>query len=74
MLTRANVVATDRVLITGSSGGSTKSTRSARCGNHQLFMIGADARDEDLKNYFADTIDLVIDLVAGAGWPALWIL
>tara|TARA_B100000676_G_scaffold186614_1_gene183421 strand:- start:364 stop:1407 length:1044 start_codon:yes stop_codon:yes gene_type:complete len=88
MLTRANVVATDRVLITGASGGvGSAAIQLAKArGAHvtaitssfkaaEIQRIGADetlSRDEDLKTYFGtDTIDVVIDLVAGAGWPAL---
>ena len=68
MLTRANVVATDRVLITGASGGvGSAAIQLAKArGAHvtaitssfkaaEIQRIGADetlSRDEDLKTYF----------------------
>ena len=88
MLTRTAVTSTDRVLITGASGGVGSAaiqlakargayviavTSPAK--NKQLLALGADEvvpRDADYAAIFGtNSIDVVIDLVAGPQWPAL---
>ncbi|WP_372622221.1 alcohol dehydrogenase family protein [Alteromonas stellipolaris] len=86
MLTRANVTAHDRVLISGASGGvgsaaiQLAKARGAQViaitspsKNQQLLDLGADQvilRDADLVGTLGEnSIDVVIDLVAGPQWP-----
>ncbi|MBM7036818.1 alcohol dehydrogenase family protein [Vibrio ulleungensis] len=86
MLTRANVCATDTVLISGASGGvgsaavQLAKARGAKiiaiCGSEkkdQLLGYGADeviARGANLVDSLGEnSVDVVIDLVAGKQWP-----
>ncbi|RPA23604.1 alcohol dehydrogenase [Shewanella frigidimarina] len=86
MLTRANVTAQDRVLISGASGGvgsaaiQLAKARGAQViaitspsKNQQLLGLGADqviSRDADFVGTLGEnSIDVVIDLVAGPQWP-----
>lgn len=88
LLTRANVGADDRVLVTGASGGvgsaviQLAKARSASIiavtspeKSDQIIRLGADrtlARDSDLsKELGENSVDVVIDIVAGKQWPAL---
>lgn len=87
MLTRANVVSGDRVLISGASGGvGSAAVQLAKARgayviaitspskNKQLLELGADQvipREADLLSLFgANSVDVVIDLVAGEKWPS----
>ena len=86
MLTRANVTANDRVLISGAScgvGSTAVQLAKARGAyviaitspskNQQLLDLGVDqviARDADLVDVLGDnSVNVVIDLVAGEQWP-----
>ena len=88
MLTRANVSAGERVLVTGASGGvGSAAVQLAKArGAHVIAVtspskaatlrdIGADetiGRNEDyVASLGTDSVDVVIDLVAGPRWPAL---
>ncbi|MBY6017167.1 alcohol dehydrogenase family protein [Halomonas denitrificans] len=88
MILRAQVRASDTVLVTGASGGvgsaavqlakARGATVIAVCGSskhEQMLALGADrvlARDADLLAEIGhNRVEVVIDLVAGAGWPAL---
>nr|WP_320120476.1 alcohol dehydrogenase family protein [uncultured Marinifilum sp.] len=88
MLTRANVVKGEKVLITGASGGvgsaavQLAKARGAKVigitskkKEEKVLSIGADeviTRDENIVEILGEnTIDVVIDLVAGEQWPAL---
>ncbi|QJC54831.1 putative zinc-type alcohol dehydrogenase-like protein YjmD [Polaromonas vacuolata] len=88
MLTRANVVAGDVLLVTGASGGVGSATiqlAKAR-GAHVIALtaaakldavlaLGADQsveRSADLAQALGkNSVDVVIDLVAGPAWPSL---
>lgn len=86
MLTRAKVVAQDRVLVSGASGGVGSAavqlakargayviaiTSSSK--SEQLLALGVDEvvlRSADLVEVLAEnSVDVVIDLVAGPQWP-----
>lgn len=86
MLVRAGVGPTDRVLVTGASGGvGSAAIQLAKCRRAEVLALtspakvermqalGADhvvARDADLvASVGADSIDVVVDLVAGPQWP-----
>ncbi|WED25011.1 alcohol dehydrogenase family protein [Vibrio sp. JC009] len=86
MLTRANVTAEDKVLISGASGGvgsaaiQLAKARGASviaianpAKSPQLSDLGAEqvlARDTDLVTALGEnSVDVVIDLVAGSQWP-----
>ncbi len=86
MLTRAKVTASDRVLISGASGGvGSAAVQLAKARgayviaitspskNQQLLDLGVDqviARDADLVDVLGDnSVNVVIDLVAGEQWP-----
>ncbi|MBU2966384.1 alcohol dehydrogenase family protein [Amphritea sp. 2_MG-2023] len=86
MLTRAKVVAQDRVLISGASGGvGSAAVQLAKARgayviaitspskSKQLLALGADEvipRDADLVEALSEnSVDVVIDLVAGEQWP-----
>lgn len=88
MLTRANVVDGETVLVTGASGGvgsaavQLAKARGARViavtspsKAAALLELGAErtlGRDDDLVEALgANSVDVVIDLVAGPGWPSL---
>ncbi|CAG22951.1 hypothetical oxidoreductase protein [Photobacterium profundum SS9] len=88
MLTRASVVARNRVLISGASGGvGSAAIQLAKARgayviaitspikNQQLLELGADQvipRDADLLEVLGEnSIDVVIDLVAGKQWTQL---
>jgi NADPH:quinone reductase-like Zn-dependent oxidoreductase len=88
LLTRANVGAKDRILVTGASGGVGSAViqlAKARKANiiavtspaksDQIIRLGADctlARESNIvKELGKNSIDVVIDLVAGNQWPAL---
>ncbi len=88
MLTRARVVAGERVLVTGASGGVGSATvqLAKTRGAHVIAVtspskaatlreIGADEtidRNEDYVELLGtNSVDVVIDLVAGPQWPAL---
>ena len=88
MLTRTKVAASERVLVTGASGGvgsATVQLAKAR-GAHVIAVtkpskaatlekIGADETIDRNADYVAllgpESVDVVIDLVAGPKWPAL---
>lgn len=86
MLSRANVCAQDRVLISGASGGvGSAAVQLAKArGAHVIAItsaskrqaltdIGADqvvTREDDLVSVLGEnSVDVVIDLVAGEQWP-----
>lgn len=86
MLSRANVCAQDRVLISGASGGvGSAAVQLAKArGAHVIAItsaskrqaltdIGADqvvTREDDLVSILGEnSVDVVIDLVAGEQWP-----
>lgn len=88
MLTRSNITSSDRVLITGASGGvgsaaiqlakargATVIAITSPNKNKQVLEVGADEainREANLiKELGENTIDVVIDLVAGDQWPDL---
>ncbi|PSW22302.1 alcohol dehydrogenase [Photobacterium sanctipauli] len=88
MIERANVKATDTVMITGASGGVGSAAiqlakrRGARviaiCSQskrEQVLALGADeviARDQDVVKVLGEeSVDVVIDLVAGGQWGSL---
>ncbi|MBO9468018.1 alcohol dehydrogenase family protein [Tropicibacter sp. R15_0] len=88
MLTRANLRAGDRVLVTGASGGVGSATvqlarargaeviaQTSAAKIQTLMDLGAVQcvdRQDDLRAVLGEnSVDVVIDLVAGPGWPAL---
>lgn len=88
LLTRAKVVAGERVLVTGASGGVGSAVlqlaiaRGARVvavtspgKAEQIIRLGAECtltRDSDPAQALGhDSVDVVIDLVAGKHWPSL---
>ncbi|MDN3682415.1 alcohol dehydrogenase family protein [Vibrio tapetis subsp. quintayensis] len=88
MLTRSNITSSDRVLITGASGGvgsaaiqlakargATVIAITSPNKSKQVLEVGADEainREANLiKELGENTIDVVIDLVAGNQWPDL---
>lgn len=87
MLTRANLRAGDRVLVTGASGGVGSATvQLARARGAEVIAQTSAAKVETLMDLGAaqcvdrqdelravlgeNSVDVVIDLVAGPGWPA----
>ena len=88
MLTRSNVRAGEKVLVTGASGGvGSAAVQLAKArGAHVIAVtssskastlrnLGADetvARDADYSEHIgSDSVEVVIDLVAGPKWPSL---
>ncbi len=88
LLTRANVIANDVVLVTGASGGvgsaviQLAKARGAKVigitsphKSDTLLRLGADqtlARNDDIVEKIGEnSVDVVIDLVAGEQWAAL---
>jgi NADPH:quinone reductase-like Zn-dependent oxidoreductase len=88
MLTKAAVTSTDRVLVTGASGGvgsAALQLAKARGADviaitspakaDELLALGASqaiGRDQDLKEVLGEnSVDVVIDLVAGPSWHSL---
>ncbi len=88
MLTRAEIGAGERVLVTGASGGvGSAAIQLAKARgayviavtsaskSRQLIEIGADetvSRDENLAEVLGEnSVDAVVDLVAGTQWPFL---
>lgn len=88
MLTRANVQATDTVLVTGASGGVGSATvQLARARGARVIAVTSPAKADLLRDLGAEqtvardadyvatlgrnSVDVVIDLVAGDAWPAL---
>lgn len=86
MLTRTNVSAGDRVLVTGASGGvGSAAVQLAKARGAQVIGITSPAKTDKILNIGADevlmrndsivgklgknSIDAVIDLVAGRQWP-----
>jgi NADPH:quinone reductase-like Zn-dependent oxidoreductase len=88
MLTRAEVVSGERVLVTGASGGvgsaavqlarrrgATVVAQAGRAKSAALESLGASRvvpRDDDVVAALGrESIDVVVDVVGGAGFPAL---
>ena len=86
LLTRANVRAGDRVLITGASGGvGSAAVQLAKARGAYVMAVTTPVKSDTLKNLGADdtisrhkdlaaevganSVDVVIDLVAGDQWP-----
>ena len=86
LLTRANVKAGDRVLITGASGGvGSAAVQLAKARRAYVTAVTTPVKSDRLKNLGADatisrqvnltaeiganSVDVVIDLVAGEKWP-----
>ncbi len=88
MLTRANVGASDTVLITGASGGvGSAAIQLAKARGANVIAVTSPSKAEALQALGAtqtldrqqdlvqalgkNSVDVVIDLVAGAAWPSL---
>ena len=88
MLARSNTQASDRVLVTGASGGvGSAAVQLARARGATVVAVTGPAKAEALRSLGAeqtvarddslvdalgrDSIDVVIDLVAGPQWPEL---
>ena len=88
LLTRANVQASDTVLVTGSSGGvGSAAVQLAKARGATVIALTSAAKMDDLRGIGADrcidrkadllaelgkeTVEVVVDLVAGAGFPTL---
>lgn len=86
MLTRANVKATDRVLVTGASGGvGSAAVQLAKARGAEVIAVTSPAKSKMILELGADrtvfrtdnllarlgteSIDVVVDLVAGDQWP-----
>ncbi|MEO1592131.1 MAG: alcohol dehydrogenase family protein [Cyanobacteria bacterium J06632_22] len=88
LLTRAQVTSTDRVLVTGASGGvGSAAVQLAKARGAEVIAITSASKQQAilelgadsiiirggslLENPGKDSVDVVIDLVAGTQWPEL---